>query len=264
MGASIRVGRVAGIEVRLHWSLVIVFALIVWTLQSQVLPSFVPDQSQPAYWLVSVLAALLFYMSLLSHEMGHALVARRVGVSVEGITLWVFGGVARLRGEAATPWTEVQIAIAGPIVSLALAIAFGIATFVLDTTNGPAVVEAGCLWLAVSNTTLLLFNLIPAFPLDGGRLLRAWLWGRTDRYRATTTAARLGRALAVVMMVGGVLLLVVKGDWSGLWVVLLGVFVMGAARAEEAAVLARRHAAQVPPPPATYVASPSDGAGNIP
>ena len=111
--------------------------------------------------------------------MGHALVARRLGVNVDGITLWIFGGVARLKGDAATPGIEAKIAIAGPIVSLALAIIFGAATFALDTTSGAPLIEGGCAWLAGSNALLLLFNLVPAFPLDGGRLLRAWLWQRS-------------------------------------------------------------------------------------
>src|ERR1700682_2759334 len=152
MDASVRLGRVAGIEVGLHWSLAIVFVLIVWTLAGQVFPQMVPDQAQPAYWLVSVIAALLFYVSLLSHEMGHALVARRLGVSVEGITLWIFGGVARLGGDAATAGAEAKIAIAGPVVSLALAIGFGVTPLGLDTAGGPPLVEAGCFWLALSNT----------------------------------------------------------------------------------------------------------------
>lgn len=241
MGATVRVGRIAGIDVGFHWSLAIVFALIVWTLGSQVLPAVVPDQSQPAYWLVSVLAVVLFYVSLLSHEMGHALVAQRVGVGVDGITLWIFGGVARLRGEAATPGTEVKIAIAGPLVSLGLAVLFGVATFLLDTLNGPPVIEGGCIWLAAANAMLLLFNLIPAFPLDGGRLLRAWLWRRSgDRYRATSSAARLGRIAAFLMIGGGLLELFLQGAWSGLWLVLIGWFVWSAARSEEAAVLRRR------------------------
>ncbi|HXJ48293.1 MAG TPA: site-2 protease family protein, partial [Candidatus Acidoferrum sp.] len=135
MDASVRLGRIAGIDVGLHWSLAIVFALIVWTLAGQVLPAVVPDQPQSAYWIASAAAGLLFYASLLSHEMGHALVARRLGVKVDGITLWIFGGVARLKGEAATPGAEAKIAIAGPLVSLALAVLFGAATFILDSTG---------------------------------------------------------------------------------------------------------------------------------
>jgi Zn-dependent protease/CBS domain-containing protein len=238
--ASVRIGRIAGIEVGLHWSLAIVFALIVWTLAGQVLPSVVPDQPQSAYWIVSSVAGLLFYVSLLSHEMGHALVARRLGVNVDGITLWIFGGVARLRGDAATPGVEARIAIAGPLVSLALAILFGAATFILDATGGPPLIEGGCAWLAGSNAVLLIFNLIPAFPLDGGRLLRAWLWQRRgDRYSATSRAAWLGRMFAFLMIGVGLLQLLFRGALSGLWPIFLGWFLMSAARSEKAQVLMR-------------------------
>ena len=234
-----RLGRLAGIEVGLHWSLAIVFVLIVWTLAGQ-LPEIVPGQAQSAYWLVSALAVVLFYASLLSHEMGHAIVARRLGVKVDGITLWLFGGVARLRGDAATRGTEVKIAIAGPLVSLALAILFGATTFALDATAGPPLVEVGCAWLAGSNAMLLVFNLIPAFPLDGGRLLRAWLWQRSgDRYLAASRAAWLGRIFAFLLMGLGFLALVVQGAISGLWLIFLGWFLFMAARAEEGQVMIR-------------------------
>jgi Zn-dependent protease len=237
MDASVRLGRVAGIEVGVHWSLAIVFVLIAWTLAGQVFPAMVPDQPQSAYWLISVLAVLLFYISLLSHEMGHALVARRLGVSVEGITLWVFGGVARLSGDAATAGAETRIAIAGPVVSLVLAIAFGAVTFALDA-GGPPLIEGACAWLAFSNGTLLIFNLIPAFPLDGGRILRAWLWRRSgDRYRATATAARLSRVFAFLMIGLGLLALVWQGALSGLWLTFLGVFLLSASRNEASQVL---------------------------
>jgi Zn-dependent protease/CBS domain-containing protein len=238
--ASVRLGRIAGVEVGLHWSLAIVFVLIVWTLAGQVLPSVVPDQPQSAYWLVSVAAAFLFYASLLSHEMGHALVARRLGVKVDGITLWIFGGVARLRGDAASPSAEVKIAIAGPIVSLVLAGLLGLVTFALDAAAGPPLLEGACAWLAGSNALLLLFNLIPAFPLDGGRLLRAWLWQRSgDRYRATSRAARLGRICAFLMIALGLASLFLQGALSGLWLIFLGWFLLSAARSEEAQVLMR-------------------------
>jgi Zn-dependent protease len=236
--ASVRLGRIAGIEVGLHWSLAIVYALIVWTLADQVLPAVVPDQPQTAYWIVSAVSALLFYASLLAHEMGHALVARRLGVKVDGITLWIFGGVARLGGDVATPGMEAKISIAGPLVSLGLAILFGAATFALDATGGPPLIEGGCVWLAFSNATLLVFNLVPAFPLDGGRLLRAWLWRRRgDRYRATAGAAWLGRMCAFLMIGLGLLELFVLGALSGVWLVFLGWFLMSAARSEASQVL---------------------------
>ena len=238
MDSSVRLGRVAGIEIGLHWSLAIALVLIVWTLAGQIFPELAPDQSQTAYWLVSLLAALLVYVSLLAHEMGHALVARRLGVSVEGITLWIFGGVARLGGDAATAGTEARIAIAGPIVSLVLAAAFGLITFVLDATGGPALAVEGAFWLAFSNGMLLLFNLIPAYPLDGGRILRAWLWGRRgNRYRATSTAAAVSRVCSFLMIALGLFLLFLERDLSGVWLVFIGLFLLSAARNEEAYVL---------------------------
>ena len=253
MSASIRLGRLAGIEVGLHWSLAIIFVLIVWTVATQVLPGVVPDQPAPAYWLVASLAALLFYASLLGHEMGHALVARRLGVNVDGITLWLFGGVARLRGDAATPGIEAKIAIAGPVVSLALAIAFGGATFALDTASGPPLIEGGCAWLALSNGVLLLFNLLPAFPLDGGRLLRAWLWRRGgNRLRATSRAAWLGRLFGFLMIGLGLVSFITQGGFSGVWLVFLGLFLISAARSQEAQYLrlgvqAAQHVGDVTP-----------------
>jgi Zn-dependent protease len=238
--ASVRLGRIAGVEVGLHWSLAIVFVLIVWTLAGQVLPSVVPDQPQSAYWLVSAVAAFLFYASLLGHEMGHAVIARRLGVKVDGITLWIFGGVARLRGDAGSPSAEAKIAIAGPIVSLVLAVLFGAITFALDAIAGPPLIEGACAWLAGSNALLLLFNLIPAFPLDGGRLLRAWLWQRSgDRYRATSWAARLGRICAFLMIALGLASLFLQAALSGLWLIFLGWFLLSAARSEESQVLMR-------------------------
>jgi len=176
----------------------------------------------------------------LSHEMGHSVIARHLGVTVDGITLWIFGGVARLRGDAGSPGAEAKIAIAGPIVTLALAILFGVVTFALDATAGPPLIEGACAWLAGSNALLLLFNLIPAFPLDGGRLLRAWLWQRRgDRYRATSTAARLGRICAFLMIGLGLTLLFLQAALSGLWLIFLGWFLLSAARSEESQVLMR-------------------------
>jgi CBS domain-containing protein len=126
------------------------------------------------------------------------------------------------------------------VVSLVLAILFGVATFALDATGGPALVEGGIAWLAGTNAILLLFNLIPAFPLDGGRLLRAWLWQRSgDKYRATSGAARLGRICAFVMIGLGLLSLFINGAISGLWLIFLGWFLMSAARGEESQVLLR-------------------------
>src|ERR1700704_4839659 len=220
MDASLRLGRVAGIEVGVHWSLAIAFVLIGWTLAGQFFPVVVPGQAESSYWLASLVAGLLFYVSLLAHEMGPALVARRLGVSVEGITLWIFGGVARLSGDAATAGAEARIAIAGPVVSLVLAVAFGVATFGLDAAGGPALVEACAFWLGLSNTMLLLFNLVPAFPLDGGRIYRAWLWRRRgDRFSATASAALMSRVFSFLLIGFGFLAFFLQRDVGGVWLV---------------------------------------------
>jgi Zn-dependent protease len=238
MDSSVRLGRIAGIDIGAHWSLAIVFVLISWTLADQILPQMVPGETRTAYWLVALFAALLFYFSLLAHEMGHALVARRLGVSVEGITLWIFGGVARLSGDAATAGAEAKIAVAGPMVSLVLAVAFAIVALGLDAIGGPALLEAGAFWLAFSNGTLLLFNLVPAFPLDGGRILRAWLWRRRDdRYSATATAALLSRVFSFIMIGLGLLAFFTQRDIGGVWLIFIGLFLLSAARNEEAYVL---------------------------
>jgi len=238
MDASVRLGRIAGIDIGAHWSLAIVFVLISWTLADQILPQMVPGETRTAYWLVALFAALLFYFSLLGHEMGHALVARRLGVSVDGITLWIFGGVARLSGDAATAGAEAKIAVAGPIVSLVLAVAFAIVALGLDTIGGPALLEAGAFWLAFSNGTLLLFNLVPAFPLDGGRILRAWLWRRRgERYSATATAALLSRVFSFIMIGLGLLAFFTQRDIGGVWLIFIGLFLLSAARNEEAHAL---------------------------
>ena len=233
MDASVRIGKVAGIEIYLSWTIAIAFVLIAWSLAMQILPDIAPNQTQTAYWLAALVAVVLFYASLLAHEFGHALVARRVKVTVDRITLWVFGGVARLRSDVESPGDEAKIAIAGPIVSAALGIGFGSAFLGLNN-NVPDIVVGAIFWLAGSNLLLAVFNLIPAFPLDGGRLLRAALWKRSgDRNRATSAAALLGRICAFVMIGGGVLLFVTQRSISGLWLVFLGWFLYTAASGEE-------------------------------
>jgi Zn-dependent protease len=166
----------------------------------------------------------------LLHELGHALQARREGVEIEGITLWVFGGVAHLRGVIPTPGAELRIAAAGPAVSLALAaacLAFG--TFV----PLPSAVDGVIHWLGYINLTLLAFNLVPAFPLDGGRILRAALWfAREDLAAATRAAAAAGRGVAILLIVGGFCVALLGGAFAGLWLAFIGFFLLGAAEAE--------------------------------
>ena len=148
MRDSLRLGRIAGFPVAVHWSVLVVVLLLAWGLAEGVLPESAPGHSAATYWLVGVPGALLLICSLLAHEISHAVVARRVGVEVEGLTLWMFGGVARLRGEATTARADLQIAVVGPATSLVLAGAFGLVWWLLDTLGQPALAVSLTGWLA--------------------------------------------------------------------------------------------------------------------
>jgi len=230
MTSSLRLARVAGIEIRAHWSLLVVVALLVWSLADRVFPESNPGLSDTAYLVMASAAALLFLASILLHELGHALQAQRDGVAVAGITLWVFGGVAELRGNMPSAGAELRIAIAGPAVSLVLAVACLGAAVALPL---PAEIDGVAFWLGQINLSLLLFNLIPALPLDGGRVLRAllWMW-RDNMLWATRVSGALGRGFGHLMIVGGLVLAIFGASFSGIWLVFLGWFLLAAAEGE--------------------------------
>jgi Zn-dependent protease/CBS domain-containing protein len=239
MEETIRLGRIAGIRVGANWSVLAIVALLVLSLAGTAFPSQFPGLDPAAYLAAAAAAALLFLASLLAHELAHAVVARRAGLRVEGITFWLFGGVARLAGDAPTAGTDLRIAAVGPLVSLALGGLFGAATAGLRAVDAPAITAGATRWLALINVSLGLFNLLPGAPLDGGRVLRAVVWWRTgDRYRATRTAARAGRLLGMVLIGLGVLQFL-TGGLGGLWLAFVGWFLVGAARAEEQSAVMR-------------------------
>lgn len=234
MHETLRLGRIAGIRVGVSWSVLVIGTLITWTLAEGYLPAAAPDAGAAARWAVAAVAAVAFFSCLLAHELAHAVVARRHGVAVEGITLWLLGGVARLEGDAPTPGAALHIAIVGPATSLALAVAAGGAAAVAAAAGAPDLVVTPLGWLALINLVLALFNLIPATPLDGGRVLAAVLWATGgDRAAAARSASKAGRAFGYVLVGGGLALAALGGGIGGLWLVLLGWFVLGAARAEE-------------------------------
>jgi Zn-dependent protease/CBS domain-containing protein len=240
MNDSIHLGRLAGIRVGAHWSLLVVFALITWSVATGLLPVEVPGQPAAAYWTVAVITAVLFFASLLAHEMGHALLARSLGIEIEGITLWLFGGVARFRADASGPGAELRIAAIGPGVSIGLAVVFLAVALALRSVGAPALVVAAASWLGVVNASLGIFNLLPAFPLDGGRVLRALLWMRSGQLRrATVTAARAGGVLAYLMIGLGIVSFFAGDVLNGVWLAFLGWFLLVAARAEAEGSLAR-------------------------
>lgn len=229
MGSSLTLGRIAGIRVGVHWSWLVVFALMVWTLSTGVFPETNPDLGDGAQVALAIVASVVFFASVLLHELGHAVQARRERIEIEGITLWLFGGVASLRGGFQSAGAEFRVAVAGPIVSLALAILF----VALALAGLPEGADAVVAWLGYVNLSLLVFNLIPALPLDGGRILHAALWHvRADFGWATRIGALLGRGFGYVLIAAGIALFVFAGAFSGAWLVFLGWFLLAAATSE--------------------------------
>ncbi|MGB7053618.1 MAG: site-2 protease family protein [Acidimicrobiales bacterium] len=223
MRQSIRLGTFFGIAVGVNWSVFLILALFAWNLADYVLP---PQGGTPdtVDWIAGVIGAVVLLASLLAHEVSHSLVARRNGVGVRSITLFLFGGVAQLEGEARTPGADFRIAAVGPATSLMLAAFFAAVEVVLVDTLS---------WLWEINVALAIFNLIPAAPLDGGRILRAGLWRRWGSHsRASIAAARTGRGFAVLLIAVGVFAFVEVGI-TGLWSALIGLFLYSSARAEE-------------------------------
>jgi Zn-dependent protease len=230
MNPSLTLGRVAGVRIDVNWSWLVAFALIAWTLESSVFPSQNPHLSHGAYVAMAIVAVPVFFASLLLHELGHAVRARREGMQIDGITLWLFGGVARFRGDFPSAGAELRIALAGPLVSLVLG---GLFVILAVVVSSPSEVQGVLAWLGYINLILLAFNMLPALPLDGGRVLRSLLWRTRGDFRwATRIAADAGRAFGYAMIGIGVVLLVVAGAWSGAWFAFLGWFLVQAATAE--------------------------------
>src|ERR671914_580384 len=212
--SSFTILRVRGIPIGVHWTWLLVFAIVVWSLGTVLFPATYPGLDGATYLAMAVAAALLFFGSVLAHELGHALRALDEGQHIEGITLWLFGGVARLRGNPHSPGTELRVAAAGP----------GVADY-----------------LGRINLILLAFNLVPALPLDGGRILRAWLWRRQGSFVvATRSAARAGRAFGIVLVAVGLLELFTGAGLGGVWLVFLGWFLIQAAQDEATMALQRQ------------------------
>ena len=236
LGQTFRLGRVDGIPVGLHWSLLVIAGLLTFDLAASLFPG-----GGVAAVVGGLVLAVLLLTSVLAHELGHAVVARHEGVGVESITLWLLGGVARLRGDMPSAGAAFRIAIAGPLVSIGLATGFG----ALAATGGalalPGAVVDGLVWLAFANGVLAVFNLLPAAPLDGGRVLTAALWAHHgDKWRATATATRAGRVVGYGLIGLGAVTLFTDAAFGGLWPMLLGWFLLSAAGAEEQHAIAQR------------------------
>lgn len=245
MGEEFRLGTVAGFPVRVHWSVLVILWLFTWSLAAA-LPGTVPGHSTAAYWVAGAIGALVLLASLLAHELAHAVIARRAGIEVSGVTLWLFGGISYLGREAETPEAEFRIAAAGPATSVALAAAFAGIAAGLDAAGVAHIVTGVAWWLWGVNLLMGLFNLLPGAPLDGGRILRAYQWRRHgDPVRAALGATRAGRVVAFTLIGLGLLEFVAGAPVGGVWMVFIGWFLFTAARDEQTQVLTRASLAGV-------------------
>ncbi|MFC4150477.1 site-2 protease family protein [Micromonospora mangrovi] len=234
MRASFRLGRIAGVPVGVNWSVLVIFLLIAWALAANQFPRAYPDRPTWAYVLAGLAAAVVFFLGLLAHEVAHAVVAKRNGIGVEGITLWLFGGVSELKGEARDPGAELRIAGIGPLVSLIIGFFFGGIAVLLTLAGVRGLLLGSLAWLAGINILLAIFNVLPAAPLDGGRLLRAAVWKATgDRTKASVVAARAGWVLGALLIGLGLWQFIAGAGVGGLWLALIGWFLIGAAGVEE-------------------------------
>ncbi len=226
-----KIARILGIDIEIHFTLLFVFALVLWSLSAGFFPVAVPGQSALFYWLSGLFTTLIFFASIIFHELSHSIVAQKFGIGIERITLFILGGVAQLKGETKNPQAEFLMALAGPLGSLVLAGTFWVVCQVgLDVF--PVLILVALSWLALNNLMLALFNLLPGFPMDGGRIFRAFLWWRwKDELKATRVSTIVGKAFGILMIIGGGLLIFLMGDISGLWLSFIGWFLFDAAGA---------------------------------
>lgn len=230
---GVSLGRIFGVEVSAELSTLVIAALLAWSFASGLLPASVPHRLPIVYWSVAIVGSLLFLSSLLGHELSHSVVARRNGVEVKGITLWLFGGVASLGGHPPGPGAEFRIAASGPAASVLFAgLSFG-ASVLVDVLGGPQVWVVMLGYLALLNGFLAVFNLLPGAPLDGGRILGSILWKiRGDRSKGMAGAAKVGTVVAGLIIAAGFAEMWFTASYGGIWTILIGAFLLSAARAE--------------------------------
>ncbi len=227
---DLQLGRLAGVRIGLNWSVLVAVVLFAWTLGVGVFPDAAPGRAGGVYAAMAAAGVFLLFASIAAHELGHALQARRDGVQIEEITLWAFGGVARFRQKLPSAGVELRMALAGPAVSVALGGVFATLAVALRRWDPAHQVAA---WLGYVNLAIGAFNMVPAFPLDGGRVLRALLWrSKGDLKSATQAAARVGMATGYGFAILGGMVVIAGGDLGGLWLAAIGLFVVNAARAE--------------------------------
>lgn len=223
---SLKIATVLGIPIKVHFSWLIVFGLISWSLSTFYFPEAVPELPARLYWITGIIASLTLFLSVVLHELAHSFIALRYKLSIINITLFIFGGVAQMKGEPSHPDAEFKIAIAGPLTSFFLAFSF----FALSLLAENLIAKALFQYLAKLNLILGIFNLIPGFPMDGGRIVRAYIWNKTgDFFYATRKASNYGQKIAFFFVVLGLFSLF-AGVPSGLWLMIVGWFLYSAAQ----------------------------------
>ena len=233
MGQTFSLGRISGVRIGVNWSVLLIVALLAYGLAAGQFPAEAPHRPVAEYIVAAIITAVAYIGSLLAHELAHSLVARRNGVRVDGITLWLLGGVSRLQGEFPDPGAELRVAGAGPLASLVLGGVVWLLAWGLHEAGVQGVVVAALAWLGFINILLAVFNVIPAAPLDGGRLLQAILWAITkDKLKAAMWSARSGQVFGWALIVIGAYLVLARRDYSWLWFIILGWFLTSAATAE--------------------------------
>jgi len=229
LGGNFSIGNYGGVEVRINWSLIVVFALIVWSLTDGVFPSQNPGLSHGTYLAMAIVAAVLFLASILLHELGHSWVARREGIEVDSITLWLFGGVSQFKGRFTSAGAEFRVAVSGPLVSIVLGALF----VLIAVAHLPSSVDGVAAWLGYINLILAVFNLIPASPLDGGRVLHSALWrAKGDFAWATRVASEIGQGFGYLFIALGLIMFIFQGSFSGAWLAFVGWYLLQGAKAE--------------------------------
>ncbi len=236
MPGSFRLGTVAGIDIYINYSWLIIFVFLIWSLATGWFAVLYPGWSPALYWITSTIAALLLFVSVLLHELAHSVVARARGLSVKNITLFIFGGVSNIEQEPKSPGVEFQVAIVGPLVSILLGGLAFLLLLPLRGSNNPVAATLG--YLAITNVVLGIFNLVPGFPLDGGRVLRSIVWRISGSLRTATRAATLtGQVIAYLFILVGIWLFFGGNVFNGIWIGFIGWFLLSSAQSANSQVM---------------------------
>ena len=227
---SVSVGKIFGVQIRIHYTWVFIFLLITWSLATGYMPSQFPGLETSVYWIIGIISALALFISVLIHELAHSYVALRQGLNVPSITLFLFGGVSEILEEPENPKLEAKMAAIGPLSSFGIAVVFAILWFMAINLNLDTVIIAPLSYIAIINVLLGGFNLLPAFPLDGGRVLRAALWNwKKNLIKATSLSSKISSAIAYIMVGLGFVLMLFLDLFNGLWLIFIGWFLKNGA-----------------------------------